>query len=119
MRYRLLGCTGLKVSELCLGTMTFGGGKTISGIDQATATALVDCALEAGINFVDTADVCSASAMHTTGCGMQRFRHILEDNLQSPNVQLSQEELARLDIASTLSPEYPGWMLAEQRGDRM
>ena len=43
----------------------------------------------------------------------------LEDNLQSPNVQLSQEELARLDTASALAPEYPGWMLAEPWDDRM
>ena len=51
MRYRLLGRTGLKVSELSLGTMTFCGGKTIGGIDQATATAMVDRALEAGVNL--------------------------------------------------------------------
>jgi aryl-alcohol dehydrogenase-like predicted oxidoreductase len=65
MRYRLLGRTGLKVSELCLGTMTFGGGKTIGGIDQATATALVDRALEAGINLLDTADVYSGTEAET------------------------------------------------------
>jgi aryl-alcohol dehydrogenase-like predicted oxidoreductase len=65
MRYRLLGRTGLKVSELGLGTMTFGGGKTIGGIDQATATALVDRALEAGINLLDTADVYSGTEAET------------------------------------------------------
>ena len=43
----------------------------------------------------------------------------LEDNLQSPKVQLSQDDLARLDTASALAPEYPGWMLAEPWDDRM
>jgi len=61
MKYNLLGNTGLKVSELCLGTMTFGttGGRfgAISGVDQAGADALTKRALEAGINFIDTANV--------------------------------------------------------------
>ena len=45
MRYRLLGRTGLYVSELCLGTMTFGGRagiwRAIGGMDQAASTAMV------------------------------------------------------------------------------
>jgi len=61
MKYNLLGNTGLKVSELCLGTMTFGssGGRfaAINGVDQAGADALTKRALEAGINFIDTANV--------------------------------------------------------------
>lgn len=59
MRYRDLGRTGLLVSEQCLGTMTFGGGQTIGGIDQATVDELVARSLDAGVNFVDTADVYS------------------------------------------------------------
>lgn len=51
MEYRTLGCCGLKVSELCLGTMTFG-----HGADEVEARAMVDLALEAGVNFFDTAD---------------------------------------------------------------
>jgi aryl-alcohol dehydrogenase-like predicted oxidoreductase len=43
----------------------------------------------------------------------------LEDNLQSPNVRLSQEELAQLDAASALPAEYPGWMLDARWDDRM
>lgn len=63
MRYQKLGNTGLFVSELCLGTMTFGGeggmwGK-IGQLDQAQADKLVGCALDAGINFIDTANVYS------------------------------------------------------------
>lgn len=61
MKYNLLGNTGLKVSERCLGTMTFGstGGRfaAINGVDQAGADALTKRSLEAGINFIDTANV--------------------------------------------------------------
>jgi len=61
MRHNRLGQTGLFVSELCLGTMTFGGGdgmwKMIGTLQQADADRLVHVAHEAGINFIDTADV--------------------------------------------------------------
>jgi len=61
MRNRPLGRTGLFVSELCLGTMTFGGGDGIWGkigdLQQADAERLVGQAIDAGINFIDTADV--------------------------------------------------------------
>jgi len=60
MKYRLLGRTGLKVSELCLGTMTFGENfYGIAVVDQPTANQMVQRALDAGINFFDTADVYS------------------------------------------------------------
>jgi len=51
MEYRRMGRSGLKVSEICLGTMTFG-----HGTDQAEANRLVDLALAAGVNFFDTAN---------------------------------------------------------------
>jgi aryl-alcohol dehydrogenase-like predicted oxidoreductase len=58
MRYRLLGRTGLKVSELCLGTMTFGDNFfNIAVVDQAGANKMVGRAIDTGINFFDTADV--------------------------------------------------------------
>src|SRR6266404_8920789 len=60
MNYSLLGNTGLKVSELCLGTMTVGENFfNIAVVDQAGANAMVARCLEAGINFFDTADVYS------------------------------------------------------------
>lgn len=63
MHHRPLGRTGLFVSELCLGTMTFGGGagiwSQIGALQQADAERLIGQALEAGINFIDTADVYS------------------------------------------------------------
>lgn len=61
MEYRKLGASGLSVSPFCLGTMTFGESQwKLGGVDQATATRMVDMAIDAGINFVDTADVYSA-----------------------------------------------------------
>ncbi len=65
MRHHALGRTGLFVSELCLGTMTFGGGGgggiwgQIGNLQQAEAERLIGQALDAGINFIDTADVYS------------------------------------------------------------
>ena len=62
MRYNRLGTTGMAVSELCLGAMTFGnrpGGFFQHDLDQAGSTALVKQALDAGVNFIDTANVYS------------------------------------------------------------
>lgn len=61
MRYRRLGQSGLFVSELCLGTMTFGGSDDVWGqigqLQQEAANDLVRTALDAGVNFFDTANV--------------------------------------------------------------
>ena len=51
MEYRRMGRTGLKVSEICLGTMTFG-----HGTDEAESKRIVDAAFDAGVNFFDTAN---------------------------------------------------------------
>ena len=62
MKYNQLGNTGMFVSEICLGTMTFGGDgfwKVVGELDQKNATGIVARALEAGVNFLDTADVYS------------------------------------------------------------
>jgi aryl-alcohol dehydrogenase-like predicted oxidoreductase len=63
MRYNQLGRTGLFVSELCLGTMTFGGTgavwSKIGDLQQAAVDGIIGAALAAGINFIDTADVYS------------------------------------------------------------
>ena len=62
MKYNLLGRTGLLVSELCLGTMTFGGKgmfKVIGSQGQEIADELVKKSIDAGINFIDTANVYS------------------------------------------------------------
>ena len=69
MKYRLLADTGVFVSELCLGAMTFGGRgqmwEVIGGLDQAATDAIVGRALDAGVNFIDTADVYSAGESET------------------------------------------------------
>ena len=62
MKYNILGNTGLKVSELCLGTMTFGGKgfwTAIGTLQQQPVDELVKRSVEAGINFIDTANVYS------------------------------------------------------------
>src|SRR4029077_12186829 len=51
MEYRNLGRAGLKVSEICLGTMTMG-----NGADQAESSRMVDTAIAAGLNFFDRAN---------------------------------------------------------------
>jgi aryl-alcohol dehydrogenase-like predicted oxidoreductase len=81
MKYNLLGNTGLKVSELCLGTMTFGGQggiwTNIGKLDQQAVDNQLKTALDAGINFIDTANVYSeglserltGQAIRNTGAG--------------------------------------------------
>lgn len=63
MKYTQLGRTGTFVSRLCLGTMTFGGTLEgtggIGGLDNGAADGILGAALDAGINFIDTADVYS------------------------------------------------------------
>ena len=62
MKYRQLGKSGLMVSELCLGAMSFGGDgywKVVGNLDYPASKKLVDMAIDAGVNFFDTADVYS------------------------------------------------------------
>ena len=70
MQYKTLGDTGLLVSQLCFGCMTFHGGtgmfKAIGTVDQAGADTLVQASIAAGINFFDTADVYSEGESEKT-----------------------------------------------------
>jgi aryl-alcohol dehydrogenase-like predicted oxidoreductase len=65
VKYNQLGRTGLYVSEIALGTMTFGGNadagmwKAIGALQQDEVDAIVGRALASGVNFIDTADVYS------------------------------------------------------------
>ena len=62
MKYKLLGRTGLRVSELCLGTMTFGGkgwAKFVGSLDQQAVDNIMKRSIDAGVNFIDTANVYS------------------------------------------------------------
>ena len=68
MRYRKLGRTGLAVSEICLGTMTFGGDgfwKVIGALEQETCTKLTKAAFDKGVTFIDTADIYSNGLSET------------------------------------------------------
>ncbi len=80
MKYRQLADTGIFVSELCLGTMTFGGvgqvWEVIGGLGQSGVDAIVHRALDAGINFIDTANVYSGGESETlTGKALAGRRH--------------------------------------------
>ncbi|HUF76170.1 MAG TPA: aldo/keto reductase [Longimicrobiales bacterium] len=80
MKHRALADTGVFVSELCLGAMTFGGRggvwETIGGLDQAEVDAIVGRSLDAGINFVDTANVYALGESETmVGKALKGRRH--------------------------------------------
>jgi hypothetical protein len=64
MRYRSLGSTGVKVSPLCLGAMMFGA---MGNTDHDDCVAVIHRALDAGINFIDTADVYSGGESEEIG----------------------------------------------------
>ena len=69
MRYRYLGNSGLKVSEICLGVMTFGGDaikNELATVGQKDADLITSTALDLGINFFDTADVYSGGISEST-----------------------------------------------------
>jgi aryl-alcohol dehydrogenase-like predicted oxidoreductase len=85
MRLKPLGRTGLFVSELCLGTMTFGGSEGIWGqigsLQQLDAEKLIGQALDAGINFIDTADVyAGGQSEQITGQALKNLK-IARDNV--------------------------------------
>jgi len=91
MNYRRLGRSGLRVSELCLGTMTFGSRFfNIATVDQAAANRMVARAVEAGINFFDTADVYSMGESEQTfgqalkSCGVPRESAVVATKVFAP-----------------------------------
>jgi aryl-alcohol dehydrogenase-like predicted oxidoreductase len=78
MRYRKLGNTGLIVSEMCLGAMTFGTGEgmwaTVGSVSQDGVTELTKTAFDRGINFIDTADFYSAGrSEELTGLSLKKL----------------------------------------------
>ncbi len=71
MEYRLLGRSGLKVSTITLGTMTFGGGgkfQYVGNSNQSEATRMVDIALDAGVNMLDCSDAYSTGLAEEIVC---------------------------------------------------
>lgn len=84
MKYSLLGDTGLLVSELCFGTMTFGGEgmwEAIGQQEQEEADALIQKSVDSGINFIDTANIYSFGQSET----------ILGNSIK--NLELNRDEL--------------------------
>ncbi|WP_020673388.1 aldo/keto reductase [Amycolatopsis nigrescens] len=85
MEYRSLGRTGIKVSPLCLGAMMFGAW---GNPDHADAAAIIHRALDAGINFIDTADVYSAGESEIIVgkalASVDRSRVVLATKVSSP-----------------------------------
>lgn len=91
MKYRILGRTGLKVSELCLGTMTFGDNFfNIAVVEQTNANEMVARAIDVGINFFDTADVYSYGRSEEVlgqsirSLGIHRSQIIVATKVRSP-----------------------------------
>lgn len=82
MNYRNLGRSGLKVSPLCLGTMMFGG-----ATDEPTSKRIIDMAADAGLNFIDTADVYNEGrSEEITGRAIagRRYDWVLATKLANP-----------------------------------
>jgi aryl-alcohol dehydrogenase-like predicted oxidoreductase len=120
MNYRELADTGVFVSELCLGTMTFGGRGQIwemmGGLEQKSVDGLVGDVAKAiadrhGVSVVQIALawILANSAVTSVIIGARKPSQ-LEDNLKAIDVKLSAEDLKALDEASKLTPEYPAWM---------
>ncbi|MFC1555594.1 aldo/keto reductase [candidate division KSB1 bacterium] len=76
MRYKLLGRSGLRVSELCLGTMTFGTEWNF-GVDKPEANKVYDTYLDAGGNFIDTAN------LYTEGTSEKFIGEFIQSNRES------------------------------------
>ena len=85
MEYRQLGRTGTRVSQLCLGTMNFGG-----VTDEPTAAQIIDEAIDAGINFIDTADV------YGRGASEQIVGNALKANGKRDDIVLATKAVASM-----------------------
>src|ERR1700761_2316102 len=94
MKYKLLGRSGLKVSELCLGTMGFGT-EAGWGADKDASFAIIDAYAEAGGNFLDTANIYKLGTSekiigeylsnHDRDYFVVATKYTLKDNLTNPN----------------------------------
>ncbi len=109
MQYRTPGDTGLLISTICFGCMTFDGGSVMRSIGEAHACSPARIAL---------AWLLHQPAVTSVIIGAKRTDQ-LQDNLASVDVKLSPEELQQLDRVSQLPPEYPGWMLPVQGASRL
>ncbi|GAA5195895.1 aldo/keto reductase [Rugosimonospora acidiphila] len=111
MKYRQLGRTGVWVSEISLGTMTFGGKahpvySTLGALDQEQVDRVVGTALDGGINFIDTADVYSdgeSEELLGRAIGQRRRDVVLGTKLMAPvGPGPNDQGLSRLHIMRAL-----------------
>ena len=88
MEYRLLGRSGLKISTLTMGTMTFGGDPKVGDTDLAHAQRQIDLCLDAGVNLIDTANVYAAgkseSILGEALAGGRRNRTLIATKVRFP-----------------------------------
>jgi len=114
MKYNLLGNTGLKVSELCLGTMTFGGKgywTNIGTMGQTAVDELVGAAINAGINFIDTANVYSEGiSEEMTGKAIRNLNLKRDDLVIATKVR---GKMAEGPNGSGLSRKHIMWQIDE------
>ena len=128
MKYRLLGNTGVKVSELCLGTMTFGEKFfNIAVVDQGGVNQMVARVLASGINFFDTADVYSygesetllGQALKDTGVARDKVviatkvRSAMSDEATAGTGDVNNVGLSRQHLALTRSNN--AWLTSPSR----
>ena len=113
MKYRILGKTGFKISEISLGTWQVGG-KWGSEFDHENAERILRTAIDRGINFIDTADVYSAGLSEesvgkaikdsgeriyvATKCGRQINPHVNEGYTAKALRAYVEDSLRRLDV---------------------
>jgi aryl-alcohol dehydrogenase-like predicted oxidoreductase len=112
MKYNQLGKTGVLVSELCLGTMTFGGRgywKSIGELPQDEVNKLVKTAFDSGINFMDTANAYSEGLSETmlgkalSSCGIPRQQVVIATKVRiRMGSGANQVGLSRLHIADSV-----------------
>ncbi len=116
MRLKKLGNTGLLVSELCLGTMTFGTGdglwRSIGKLEQPAVDDIVRAAFDHGINFVDTADVYHAGRSEVMTGQALRNLGIARDQLFWPRRFTSAWDPAPTSPASPGSTSSTQWTRA-------
>jgi aryl-alcohol dehydrogenase-like predicted oxidoreductase len=108
MRYRKLGRSGLVVSEICLGTMTFGGEgfwKVIGAQDQSAATSLVKSAFDKGVTFIDTANMYAAGASERLLGGAIKASGVPRDELVIATKVYGRNMIALPGQEATASPE--------------
>jgi aryl-alcohol dehydrogenase-like predicted oxidoreductase len=112
MRYKTLGRTGLYVSELCLGAMTFGGKgfwEVVGKLGTTEAENLVGTALDGGVNFIDTADVYSeGESEKLVGAALKSLKRPREQVVVATKVRgrvgpgVNQVGLSRAHILSSI-----------------